>query len=211
VDNPDLNLFMMCAEPAARAFRTMPAGYHVRSMRPDELGIWKAFPFDDAGEARAYEDFMTRFFDQTYGRNEELFFRNTLFACDSTDRPVATCSSWKAYGAFQSIHWWKTLKSHEGRGLGRALLSAVLRRFSTSDYPVFLHTQPGSFRAIKLYSDFGFKLLSGERLGVRKNDWAESLPILKALLPPTDLARLKVVEPPQSLLLALQDESHPQF
>jgi hypothetical protein len=30
------------------------------------------------------------------------------------------------------------------------------------EYPVYLHIQPSSFRAIKLYSDFGFSLLSGD-------------------------------------------------
>src|SRR5687768_1212715 len=70
-DIPDLNVFMMCTRPNVRAYRALPPGYHLRSCRPDELALWRAFPFDDAAQAREYDAFMTRFFDETYGDNPD--------------------------------------------------------------------------------------------------------------------------------------------
>ncbi len=208
---PDLNVFMMCEQLDEHALTPLPESYGVRSCRPDELDIWKTFPFDSEALAKEYDAFMTNFFTETYGEHQDLFFTNTLFVCDPEDRPVATCASWKAYGKFNTIHWFKTLKSYEGKGIGRALLSIIMQRFTKEDYPVYLHTQPGSFRAIKLYADFGFKLLAGKQFGNRRNDIEEYLPILKAFMPKKDFDHLKIVEPPASWVESLRCETTIQF
>lgn len=194
---PDKNIFMMCASLNADALSEMPAGFTVRNCRPEELGIWKAMPFDNPAEAKEYEGFMNDFFRSVYGGKEEMFFDSTLFVCDSDDKPVATCLLWKAYGEFNTIHWFKVLKGYEGQGIGRALLSIIMRDLDRSDYPVYLHTQPGSFRAIKLYSDFGFALLAGEKFGSRKNDLAECLPILEEFMTKKHFQNLRITDAPQ--------------
>ena len=196
-DIPDKNIFMICEAADSKAFSELPAGYAVRNCRPDELDIWKAMPFDDPAQAKEYEGFMTDFFSTVYGGKEEMFFAGTLFVCDARDKPVATCLLWKAYGEFNTVHWFKVLKEYEGRGIGRALLSIIMRNLERSDYPVYLHTQPGSFRAIKLYSDFGFALLKGEKFGSRKNDLAECLPILAEFMPEKHFRNLKITAAPE--------------
>ena len=193
---PDKNIFMMCAALSAEALSAMPDGFTVRSCRPGELGIWKAMPFASAEEAAEYDAFMTDFFETVYGGREDAFFAKTLFVCDRHDKPIATCLLWKAYDEFNSIHWFKVLPGYEGRGIGRALLSIIMRDLTAADYPVYLHTQPGSFRAIKLYSDFGFALLAGEKFGSRTNDLEESLPILKEFMPEKYFQNLKIAEAP---------------
>jgi ribosomal protein S18 acetylase RimI-like enzyme len=161
---PDKNLFMMCDRLNRHALTDLPDGYAIRNCRPDELDVWKMMPFNDAELATEYEGFMSDYFTMTYGGKEQLFFAKTLFVCDSpmerlrqrTDRPIATCASWRAYDEFTTIQWFKVLTEYEGRGIGRALLSIVMQKLETCDYPVYLHTQPSSFRAIKLYADFRY-------------------------------------------------------
>lgn len=208
---PDKNIFMMCAALNADALSELPAGYSVRSCRPDELGVWKAMPFDDPAEAKEYDGFMTGFFRTVYGGKEAMFFADTLYVCDAHDRPVATCLLWKAYGEFNTIHWFKVLKEYEGRGIGRALLSIIMRNLKISDYPVYLHTQPGSFRAIKLYSDFGFALLAGEKFGSRKNDLDECLPILEEFMPEKDFRNLKITRAPEEFEKTLEKYETVEF
>ncbi len=87
---------------------------------------------------------------------------------------VRTCRTdeldvWKAYGHVSTIHWLKVSKRCEGLGIGRALISIVMNSFEDNDYPIFFHTRPGSLCAIKLYSDFGFVLLTDATLGYRQN------------------------------------------
>lgn len=202
-DIPDLNLFMMCEVLDERALSSLPSGYTVRSCRPDELPVWKAFPFDDPQTAADYADFMEDFYRETYGGKEAEFFAGTLFVCDAAERPVATCLLWKAYGRFSTIHWFKTVKEREGQGIGRGLLSIIMRGLSKDDYPVYLHTQAGSFRAIKLYSDFGFQLLTDDPIGMRRNHVEESLPILREFMPKQHYRRLRFRNAPSDFLRSL--------
>jgi ribosomal protein S18 acetylase RimI-like enzyme len=194
---PDKNIFMMCEALNCNALTELPAGYSIRSCRPNELNTWKMMPFDTADLAKEYEGFMSDYFTTTYGGKEELFFAKTLFVCDRQDNPIATCLSWKAYNAFSTIQWFKVLKEYEGQGIGRALLSIVMQKLEMRDYPVYLHTQPSSFRAIKLYSDFGFSLLSGNNFGTRKNDLDECLPILEKFMPKEYFQNLRISPAPK--------------
>lgn len=209
---PDYNIFMMCPALNPAALSRLPSGYQIRTCRPNELELWKAFPFDAEVTPPEYQSFMDEFVQGTYGHDMETFFQNTLFACTSDDMPVATCSHWKAYGKFHAIHWLKTRKDHEGKGLGRALLSAIMLRFRSEDYPIYIHTQPGSFRAIKLYADFGFKLLAGHAmLGTRTNDLEQSLPILQGFIPAAAFNNIEIGDTPQALIDMLAGETTIQF
>ncbi|AFY95241.1 GNAT family N-acetyltransferase [Chamaesiphon minutus] len=194
---PDKNIFMMCSALNQNALTELPASYSIRNCRTDELNIWKMMPFDDLDLAKEYEQFMSDYFNTTYADKEQLFFAKTLFVCDRQDKPIATCLSWKAYDEFSTIQWFKVLKEYEGQGIGRALLSIVMQEIALHDYPVYLHTQPSSFRAIKLYSDFGFSLLSGDNFGIRNNDLDECLPILEKFMPTEYFQKLRIVIAPK--------------
>ena len=122
---------------------------------------------------------MTNYFNDVYKSKEKDFYNNCLFICDSNDKPVATGFAWLSYGEFYTMHWLKVLKEYEDKGLGRAILSEIMKEIPSDKYPVYLHTQPGSFRAIKLYSDFGFSILTDEYIGNRKNEYKEAIPYLK--------------------------------
>jgi GNAT superfamily N-acetyltransferase len=208
---PDKNIFMMCEELNHNSLSKLPSSYSIRSCRPDELDIWKMMPFDHISLAKEYEGFMSDYFITTYGRKEDLFFDKTLFVCDHQDKPIATCLMWKAYDEFNTIQWFKVLKEHEGKGIGRALLSIVMRKLEIFDYPIYLHTQPSSFRAIKLYSDLGFSLLSGAQLGIRKNNLDECLPILKKFMPQEYFQNLRIMTTPTEFEYTVNKYNTNQF
>ncbi len=208
---PDKNIFMMCTAPNPKAFTKLPLGYHIRHCRKDELDLWKAFPFDDAKEAKQYRQFMTDFFDAVYADKGELFFEKCLFVCDSEDQPIATGFIWRAYDEFNTLHWLKVLKGHEDKGLGRALLSALLGELKNQDLPVYLHTQPESYRAIKLYSDFGFKLLTDSIVGGRTNDLEVCLSFLQRDMKLEDFKSLEMGQAPAHFISQLSHVSDHQF
>ncbi|MBP3966853.1 GNAT family N-acetyltransferase [Paenibacillus sp. DLE-14] len=208
---PDINLFMMCTELNPSAVRSLPTGFRIRKCREAELGIWMDFPFDNAGEAEKYRGFMSSFFQDVYSDKKEVFFDRCLFVCDTQDRPIATCFAWKAYEKITTIHWFKVLKQYEGFGIGRALLSYVMQSLSMSEFPVFLHTQPSSYRAIKLYADFGFELLSDPVIGTRRNDLERCLPILQGIMPTDAFQALKITKAPRFFLEAVNSSSIEQF
>jgi len=208
---PDRNLFMMCRRLNPDALRGLPAGYHIRHCRKDELERWKAMPFDDPGAANTNHEYMTRWFERVYAPKGELFYRTCLFVCDQHDTPIATGFVWHAYDAFNTIHWLKVLLGYEGRGIGRALLAHMLARLGSRDYPVYLHTQPESYRAIKLYSDFGFSFLTDPVIGTRTNHLEACLPFLSRHMRAADYRRLSTTRAPKEFLETLKTEEEPEF
>lgn len=178
---PNYNIFMMARHINDEAFCDLPEGFYIRSLKQNEMDIWKAFPFDTKEEQTKYFDYMTTYFNQVYASQQSLFFEKCKVICNEKDVPIATAFVWDAYGKFPSIHWVKVKKEYEGLGLGRALLTNILKDVDT--YPIYLHTQPSSYRAIKLYTDFGFDILIDDKIGPRKNEYQEALPYLKQLMP----------------------------
>ena len=185
----DANIFMMCSSLNRSAISEMPPGYHIRNIHKDEIGLWKRMPFDDEQTANQYNDYMTEFFNRVYAPRIDLFFERCLIVCNDVAQPIGTCFLWEVYGGIPTIHWFKISKEYEGRGIGRALLSAVIE--SAVSYPIYLHTQAGSYRAIKLYADFGFCLLLDPMIGSRNNEIELGLPYLKEHMPNDDYSKLR--------------------
>ena len=209
---PDFNIFMMCNKLNASALSDLPEGFYIRNCRKNELEIWKAMPFDDEKLAKEHYIFMTDYFNDVYASKGDLFFKKCLFVCNKNDIPIATCFVWKAYGLINTVHWFKVIKSYEGKGIGRALLSIIMQGLSKDEYPIYLHTQPASYKAIKLYSDFGFDLISSKELiGIRENQLEGSLPILKKYMPIEEFNKLRISEAPQSLIETLKPIKTNQF
>ncbi len=210
-NNDDLNVFMMCGRLNAAALSELPENFNVRPMSVEDLDMWKRFPFDTPEDAKDFEQFMTDFFSSAYGRDQEAFFRSTLFVCDRDGTAVATCGIWRAYDEFTTIQWLKVLPTHEGLGIARALLSVVLTRLRESDFPVYLHTQAGSFRAIKLYADFGFRIIDNRLDGLRPNEYLAALDHLKVVMPHNAFAWLQTTEAPQNFVDSIERQTHIEF
>lgn len=208
---PDLNIFMMCKKLNEKTLSELPSNFHVRTCRKDEFDIWASFPFDKKEDALLYYDFMVDYFNTVYANKENLFYQKCLFVCDENDKPVATCFIWKAYDEINTVHWFKTLKGYEGLGIGRALLSIIMKELKEEDYPVYLHTQPSSYRAIGLYSDFGFEILTDPSYGLRTNDINECLPILEEYMPKKYYKKLQFTKAPEHFKKVVNSNSTNQF
>ncbi len=199
----DYNLFMMCRAPNPAAFGSLPEGYHRRLCRPDELAVWMRTAVD-----AAYIGYLADYYQRLYAPREDAFFRQCTFVCNSRDEPVATGFIWRAYGAIDTLAWLRTLPAYEGRGIGRALIGSLLQG---AQYPVYLHTQPTSARAIKLYSDFGFALITDPVVGFRENHLQQSLPYLRRVLPRADYQALRTTTADAALLKAACSSEFAEF
>jgi GNAT superfamily N-acetyltransferase len=198
------NIFMRCDKQDTSAFRVLPDGFSFRLCRRDELEVWKRVVVEEQ-----YVDYVTAFYEKVYAKHEDEFFRRCMFACDENDKPVASTFIWRSYGQINTVGWFRVLPEHEGKGIGRALLTEILK---DTQYPVYLHTQPTSIRAIKLYSDFGFKLITGDdKIGYRKNDLSESLPYMQKVMPEKDYASLRFTDADDILLKAAMSSEASEF
>ena len=188
------DLFMQCDTPNQSAFRPLPSGFSVRPCRREELIIWKTIFAQ--GE---YMDFVNQYYDKVYAPHGDDFFRRCIFAVDENDKPVATSGTWLSYGKINTLLGFFVLPEYQGQGIGRGLLSAVMKN---ADCPIYLHTHPIATKAIKLYSDFGFKFIVDYTVGYRGNNLQESLPYLKEVLSEKDYANLQMAKANPALLEA---------
>jgi len=188
------NLFLQCDTPNMDAFRSMPKGFTTRLCRPDELEKWK-----DIWAAGKYMDFVNWYYDEVYAPHGDEFFRRCTFAVDKNDTPVATSGIWRSYGKINTVLLFHVLPEYEGLGIGRGLFSEVLKN---AEFPVYAHTHPIANRAVKLYSDFGFKLITDSVVGYRENNLQESLPYRKETLTQKDFENLQTTKANSALLEA---------
>ena len=188
------NLFMQCDEPNRIAFRPMPSGFSTRLSRKDELDIWK-----EMWAQGKYMDFVNFYFGEVYAPHGDEFFNHCTFAVDINNEPVATSGIWRSYGKVNTVLGFFVLSEYEGLGIGRGLFSTVLKN---AEYPIFVHTHPIATKAVKLYSDFGFKLITDPVVGYRENNLYESLPYLKDNLPQKDYANLQTTKANPAILEA---------
>lgn len=196
------HLFMCCTKLREQAFTPIPPGYHLRYCRPEELSLWKDFPFDTQEQAKEYRPFMDTYFCQTYGKQQEEFYHSCLFLCDQEDRPLCTGFLWKHYGRYTTLHWLKTKKEAEGRGLGRAILSEIFGKIKKEDYPIYLHTHAGCERAVHLYTEFGFRILTRpQEIDGKPNQWKQVLDYLQGKMPPAYFSALSFTEPDENTQL----------
>lgn len=209
---PDLNLFMMCKKVNIKAYSEIPNGFTLRTLRKDELEIWKRFPFDNEEEKEKYSSSMQEYFDKVYAKKSEDFFSKCFVICNNEDIPVATCFAWRAYNEITTIHWLKVRKSCEDRGLGRAIMTVVMQGINEENYPVYLHTHPSCYRAIKLYSDFGFALVKSEgKIGTRENDLEKALPILEEYMPESAYQGLNFENAPVDFIETVEKSDIDEF
>ena len=207
----DLNIFMVCSEVRSDALSELDDRLSVRFGAPTDFDTWKAFPFDTAEDAEAYDTYMTTFFESAYGNKSKEYWAGTRFVCEPDGTPIAKGGVWQAFGELTTLQWIKTRADHEGSGVGRALMSMLMQSITRQQFPVFLHTQAGSVRAIKLYTDLGFAIITDTVPGPRPNQYAEALDYLAAKMPAEAFANLRFAGAPPQLLDVLARHDTVEF
>lgn len=188
---PFYNLILRCGGWRRRD-ALAPEGFSLRSYQPGDEAAWAALEheigdFDTPEEARAY-------FARAYLSRPEEAARRCLFAVDGRGRAVGTCTAWRdrrKTGTCASLHWLAVSPACQGKGLGRALCRRTLEVFQDlGEFPVYIHTQPWSWKAVLLYVREGFLLQKTDTFGDYENQYALGMEALRAVLPPGEYREL---------------------
>ncbi len=126
-----------------------------------------------------------QYFTEHY-KTDDIYER-CFFAEDNNKNVVGTCIAWydkKDDGIVSSLHWLAVLPEYQNKGIGKALMNTVMNYYKSNNlFPVYLHTQPWSYRAISLYNTFGFKIQKEDTFADYVNEYMEAKEILKNYLP----------------------------
>lgn len=156
--------------PAGAAIEEMglPEGFEFIPYEKGDETDWaeieaSVLEFDSKKEALGY--FKERYMDDI----RELE-RRCMFVKDKSGMKVATLTAWWDYSEQRRdpwLHWFAVKPEFQGKGIGGALLSRVMKLTvdMEGDVDVYLKTQTWSHRAIKLYLRQGFGFTDESKLG----------------------------------------------
>ncbi len=182
---------IMRAEGLNPAFAgSLPEGFSIRTFSPGDEAQWAMVEtavgeFDTEEEAKDY-------FVQTYLPYPDELRCRCFFVIAPDGTYAGTCTAWfmvKESGETGVIHWFGVRPEYQGMGLGKALLLKAMRHFEALNaYPVYLHTQTWSHKAIGLYANAGFCLMKTDTFEGNPNDYDEAMEVLKGAVSPQRLA-----------------------
>lgn len=136
----------------------VPSGYKIRLFREGEEQIWMEVA-TSSGLFETMEQARARYDEEFAAYVAELTER-CFFMENDQGKPIGTAMAWyqsdflgECYGR---IHWVGMIPEYQGKGLAKPLLSAALHRLAQSHGRAYLTTQTMSYKAIRMYLDFGF-------------------------------------------------------
>ena len=138
--------------PVAEGYRIRP--YKNRTDRENWARIWQL------SAVKGWDWGTPEGFDHDYGRDQNVLRKRLFFAETIQGEAVGTVAAWqgrKRGVRYGMIHWYAVTPKHQGRGLGKALLTRCLQTMKSLGHRrAFVGTQLIRLPAIKTYLDFGF-------------------------------------------------------
>jgi mycothiol synthase len=134
----------------------MPAGYALRSMRPDELPAWAALLNRNA----ELGEWDLERAEEVFRGGERVPYAGCFFVTHDGE-PVATAQLTlhrdTQYAPMPELGWVAVSPDHRGHGLGAAVSLAVLHHAATIGHrEVFLLTDDHRLPALAIYLKLGF-------------------------------------------------------
>ena len=181
---PFYNAILKCThwEPVAVRLRD---GYRIRPYRPGDEAAWAGLEYG-IGDFASCEDALD-YFSRTYLRGDPRDLERVFFAEEEAGgRVVGSVAAWRdrrGDGTAASLHWLNVDPPHQGRGLGKALLQTAMNWYrNAGELPVYLHTQPWSYKAILLYAGQGFRMQRTDTFSHYENQYEAVMRTLQGLV-----------------------------
>ncbi len=181
---PFYNMILKCSAYKPFAI-TLPKGFFFKQFEPGDEIAWAALEHE-IGDFSSPEEALA-YFQKAYGASpEELRRRAVVLANDTGINGF--CIAWRDFRQgvpVASLHWLVVSPAWEGKGLGRALVQKTLELYEKlGEFPVYLHTQPWSYRALMLYLHLDFRLQKEDTFSAYENQYWEAVGALEEILSP---------------------------
>lgn len=137
---------------------SLPKGYTFRNYQEGDKQCWAEIE-TAAGEFTDPEKGIKQFELEFEPHLEEVKSRLIILE-DNQGRGIGTAMSWFDDNFFRPdygrVHWVGIIPEFQGKGLAKPLMSECMRRIRERHKKCYLTTQTTSYKAVKIYLDFGF-------------------------------------------------------
>jgi GNAT superfamily N-acetyltransferase len=136
----------------------LPPGFLLRWYQHGDAVHWMRIHHD----AEPYHEITPGLFNHEFGCDSERLCGCQCFLQDAVGRVVGTGTAWSAGESSEDacgrVFWLAVIRSHQGRGLGKPLLSAICHRLRDLGHErACVFTSTGRLAAVNLYLNFGFE------------------------------------------------------
>ncbi|MCL2226682.1 MAG: GNAT family N-acetyltransferase [Oscillospiraceae bacterium] len=182
---PYVGFFMRKKAGAQIPSFPLPEGYRFAFYQDGDEAHWAAIEtsvleFDSEFAALMH-------FKESFLENRSELHRRCLFIEDSEGQKVATGTAWWSYVGYERrpwLHWIGVLPSHQGLGLGKAIVAKVTELMAQLEggADIFLKTQTWSYKAVGIYLACGYEPTDEKILyRGRKYNYRKAMKILNRL------------------------------
>lgn len=163
---PHIGVLMEKPDPAHYPAFELPDGYTFCTYEEGMMDDWSRLQYG-VGQIESQEE-AARIFKQEFMPFPKDLNEKSVFVKDNAGTIVAAAMLWNGnhFGkTLQRLHWLAVADEHQGKGIGRALVTRVLELFQELKYEgsIYLTTQTWSYPAIAIYLQFGFRPYLGEK------------------------------------------------
>jgi RimJ/RimL family protein N-acetyltransferase len=167
-------------------------GFSIVPYRIGDEHSWAELEYS-VGDFESVDD-AKDFFVNTYLKNQKST-NNIFFLLNEEKKVAGSCIASRDKredSLVSSLHWLIVDEKYHGRGFGKALCYTVMNFFSEQGtFPVYIHTQPWSYKAIFLYLSLGFKLQKNDTFSHYKNEYEKAMGVLKQIVTEKQFKLLK--------------------
>ena len=179
---PFYNTILRCANYQYKD-AVLPKGFSIVPYKSGYEKAWAELEYS-IGDFESLEE-AESYFISTYLQNGSMM-NNILFLLNEDNQVVGSCIAWqdkRKESIVSSLHWLVVDEKYHGMGLGRALCCATMKIFEEqANFPVYIHTQPWSWKAIFLYLSLGFKLQKSDSFSHYENEYYQAMAELKKIV-----------------------------
>lgn len=190
---PYYNIIMKKNTPTTFDTPALPQKFELHAYRPGVAQQWAELEYE-IGDFPSVQE-ASAYLAKTYLSRSDLLARRGIFVSDKKSGClVGACIAWfddQNGTPVSSLHWLITKEAYQGRGIGSTLIAAALNIYEKEGaFPVYLHTQPWSYQAVRLYHKFGFRLMKQESFAGYENQYALAVPVLARYIEPECMREL---------------------
>ena len=180
---PYYNLILKCHKVCIPPV-SLPEGYSFKMYYVGDEKYWAKLEYE-IGDFSSVEE-AEMYFKTTYCNKIDELKKRCVFVIDTYGDVVGSCIAWrdlKDNDTVASLHWLVVSPEHQGKHIGVALCQKVMQIFNEHDEtPVYIHTQPWSYKAIMLYIKLGFKIQKTDTFSRYENQYKKAIKTLENLL-----------------------------
>ena len=180
---PYYNLILKCTKICTTPV-SLPEGYSFKLYDVGDEKYWAKLEYEIGDFSSVAEAEM--YFKTNYCNQIDELKKRCAFVVDAYGDFIGSCIAWhdlKDNDTVASLHWLVVSPKHQGKHIGLALCQKVMNIFNDrGETPVYIHTQPWSYKAILLYIKLGFKIQKTDTFSHYENQYKKAIKTLDNLL-----------------------------